>query len=107
MTERSEGPQVRKGGTRRRGVAMTEHATDAERDALTAHDLRQRGSLKWTMFDRDIIGAFVAEMDFGTAPPVTAALQEAVAAASFGYLPPWQAVELAQACAQWQRQRYG
>lgn len=86
---------------------MTKYTTEAERDALTAHDLRQRGSLKWTMFDGDTIGAFVAEMDFGTAPPVTAALQEAVAAESFGYLPPWQRAELAQACAQWQQQRYG
>jgi cystathionine beta-lyase len=75
-------------------------------DAMTAHELRERGSLKWTKFDAGTIGAFVAEMDFGTAPPVVAALQAAVAGASFGYLPPGPRAELAAACAQWQR-RYG
>lgn len=76
-------------------------------DAVTAADLRARGSLKWTAFDADTIGAWVAEMDFGTAPPVTYALRAAVAAGRFGYLPPDLRAELAQACAQWQQQRYG
>jgi cystathionine beta-lyase len=76
-------------------------------DAVTAYELRERGSLKWTKFDAGTIGAFVAEMDFGTAPPVRAALQAAVAAGSFGYLPPGPRAELAAACAHWQRRRYG
>jgi cystathionine beta-lyase len=76
-------------------------------DAMTAHELRERGSLKWTKFDAGTIGAFVAEMDFGTAPPVLAALHAAVAGASFGYLPPGPRAELAEACAQWQQRRYG
>lgn len=81
--------------------------TFEEWDALTAHDLRARGSLKWTRYGGDTIGAFVAEMDFGTAPPVVRALHKAVDEAMFGYLPPGPAGELAQACAHWQQRRYG
>jgi cystathionine beta-lyase len=76
-------------------------------DDLTAADLRKRGSLKWTKFGGDTIGAFVAEMDFGTAPPIVAALHAAVDTISFGYLPPKLRDELAAACAGWQRRRYG
>jgi cystathionine beta-lyase len=86
---------------------MPDPSPIADWDALTAHDLRSQGSLKWTRFDGDTIGAFVAEMDFGTAPAITTALQQAVSLGNFGYLPPWLAAELAQACARWQQQRYG
>lgn len=78
-----------------------------ELDQLTAGELRARGSLKWTKFDQGTIGAFVAEMDFGTAPAVISALHEAVAKGDFGYLPPGPAAELAVACADFQQQRYG
>lgn len=74
---------------------------------LTAHDLRERGSLKWTRFGGDVIGAFVAEMDVGTAPVVIQALREAVERQEFGYLPPRRADALRRACARWQEQRYG
>jgi cystathionine beta-lyase len=76
-------------------------------DAITAEDLRDQGSLKWTRYGGDTIGAFVAEMDFGAAPPVQRALHAAVEAASFGYLPPRVAADLARACADWHRERYG
>ena len=46
-------------------------------DALTEDALRSAGSLKWTRYG-DALGAFVAEMDFGTAPVVTRALHAAV-----------------------------
>ena len=55
-------------------------------DAITELELRVAGSLKWTMFP-DTIGAFVAEMDFGVAPVITAAIDEALAAGLTGYLP--------------------
>ncbi|MPZ26009.1 MAG: aminotransferase class I/II-fold pyridoxal phosphate-dependent enzyme [Micromonosporaceae bacterium] len=84
-------------------------------DAVTAPDLRERGSLKWTGIDQDrnqdqdqdTIGAWVAEMDFGTAPEVTAALHAAVQDGRFGYLPPGRRADLALTCAQWQQRRYG
>jgi cystathionine beta-lyase len=76
-------------------------------DAVTERELRDRGSLKWTSFGPDTIGAFVAEMDFGTAPEIEAAVRAAVGSGSLGYLPPGLRAELAEACAQWQQQRYG
>jgi cystathionine beta-lyase len=74
-----------------------------DRDLTT---LRRLGGLKWTMFP-DAIGAFVAEMDFGTAPPITAALHAAVDAGSFGYLPAATAAGMSEAYAAYSRDRYG
>jgi len=54
-------------------------------DATTIEELRARGSTKWTTFP-DAIGAFVAEMDFGTAPPVTESLTSAIEQNQVGYL---------------------
>ncbi|HEX3259421.1 MAG TPA: aminotransferase class I/II-fold pyridoxal phosphate-dependent enzyme, partial [Pseudonocardia sp.] len=76
-------------------------------DALTVAELRARGGLKWTRFGPDSLGAFVAEMDTGTAPAVRAALHAAVAADEFGYLPPGPQDAMAAACARWQQDRYG
>jgi cystathionine beta-lyase len=75
-------------------------------DALTEEALRSAGSLKWTRFG-DAIGAFVAEMDFGTAPVVSRALHAAVDSGVFGYLPTAAALDMARACAGWQSRRYG
>ena len=76
-------------------------------DALTVEELRARGGLKWTRYGPGSLGAFVAEMDTGTAPAVRAALHAAVEAGEFGYLPPGPAAAMAEACAAWQRDRYG
>lgn len=75
-------------------------------DALTEHALRSGGSLKWTQYGQ-AIGAFVAEMDFGTAPAVTRALHDAVDRDRLGYLTASDAAEMARACAAWYARRYG
>jgi cystathionine beta-lyase len=75
-------------------------------DALSEEGLRAAGSLKWTRYG-PALGAFVAEMDFGTAPVVTEALTAAVAGSRFGYLTPEAAADMARACARWQADRYG
>lgn len=75
-------------------------------DALTEDGLRAGGSLKWTKFG-PAIGAFVAEMDFGTSPAVTQALHAAVDAGRLGYLPEPVADEMAHAYADWSARRYG
>jgi cysteine-S-conjugate beta-lyase len=46
-------------------------------------------------------------MDFGAAPPIIEALAGLSDDANFGYLPPFLADELAGACAEYQRRRYG
>jgi cystathionine beta-lyase len=76
-------------------------------DATTADTLRARGSFKWTAPGPGGFGAAVAEMDFGAAPAILDALAGLAADANFGYLPPHLADELAVACAQFQRRRYG
>ncbi|WP_250545937.1 MalY/PatB family protein [Paenarthrobacter sp. DKR-5] len=75
-------------------------------DAITIEQLRRAGGLKWTAFP-DRIGSFVAEMDFGTAPAVTRALESAVGRGLFGYLPRWLLDTMTAACAGWQRDAYG
>src|SRR3954471_24943425 len=75
-------------------------------DALSEDSLRAADSLKWTRYG-PAIGAFVAEMDFGTAPAVTAALHDAVDRGQLGYLTTEAAADMARACAGWQLRRYG
>jgi cystathionine beta-lyase len=81
-------------------------ADPAAFDALTEDGLRAAGSLKWTRYGT-ALGAFVAEMDFGTAPAVTEALHAEVDAARFGYLTPEAAEAMARACSGWLDRRYG
>ena len=76
-------------------------------DTTTVAMLRARGSFKWTAPGPDGLGAAVAEMDFGAAPPIVDALAGLSADANFGYLPPSLADELAAACAEFERRRYG
>ena len=75
-------------------------------DALTVEQLRDSGALKWNAFP-DCIGAFVAEMDFGTAPEVMAAVREALDRGQIGYLGDALVTDLAKACSDWHRDRYG
>ena len=71
----------------------------------TADELRARGSVKWTAFP-EAIGAFVAEMDFGLAPVVRAALEREMDLARTGYLPASESTALAEATAAWCADRY-
>lgn len=91
-------------------------------DAVTAAELRSRGTRKWSVAGHaapgglnpssgavhaggpdaaDPIGAWVAEMDFGTAPEVLAALDDAAARYRFGYAPPSIVDDLADATSEW------
>ncbi len=81
-------------------------ALTEQTDAQTVQDLRARGSVKWTAHP-DAIGAFVAEMDFGLAPPIAAALHEATETGRTGYLPEGLTGELRTATAAWSAERYG
>nr|WP_274636765.1 aminotransferase class I/II-fold pyridoxal phosphate-dependent enzyme [Microbacterium bovistercoris] len=75
-------------------------------DAITEDRLREIGGMKWSLYP-EATGMFVAEMDFGVAEPVRAAVQGAVDDALFGYPPPRIVDALSAACAAWQRDRYG
>jgi cysteine-S-conjugate beta-lyase len=76
-------------------------------DRITADELRRKGSLKWTRGGPGVAGAFVAEMDFGTAPAVQAALRDAMERTDYGYLSDHAAAGVRAACADWQRSAYG
>jgi len=75
-------------------------------DEIGIDTLRDLGSVKWSLFP-DAIGAFIAEMDFGVAPPITRALHAAVDEGNFGYLPRALAQRMAEAYVEWSRTRYG
>ncbi len=74
----------------------------ANYDTLTLEHLTGVVGKKWTTFP-DCIGAFIAEMDFGTAPSVIQALRQTVDNGFFGYLPTALELGLAEACANWYR----
>jgi cystathionine beta-lyase len=75
-------------------------------DALTENDLRRAGSVKWTAFP-DVIGAFVAEMDFGVAPAIKEAVTGALDQGLTGYLPQHLTDALSAATAEWYTDHYG
>lgn len=54
----------------------------------TIADLRARGGLKWNYYPDDVVAGWVAEMDFGLAPPIRAALAAAVERGDTGYFYP-------------------
>lgn len=74
-------------------------------DVLTEQALREGRSLKWSRYG-PAIGAFVAEMDFGTAPAVTRSLRESVDRGRLGYATPEAVADMARACAGWLARRY-
>lgn len=47
--------------------------------------LRRRKSVKWRTYPRDVLPAFIAEMDFDVAEPITEAVRAALAAGDCGY----------------------
>ncbi len=47
--------------------------------------LRRRHGDKWTRFERDVIPAWVADMDFALAPPIRECLARALERHDFGY----------------------
>ncbi|VEG25453.1 MalY/PatB family protein [Actinomyces howellii] len=76
-------------------------------DALTPAVLRSRGSLKWSQYPGDVIAAWVAEMDLGTAPAVRQALEGAVQDAALGYMPAGLALSARTAVARFHEEAFG
>ncbi len=75
-------------------------------DDITVEQLVAQGSMKWTRMPGHL-AAFVAEMDFGTAPAVTEALQGVLDASQFGYLPPAATRDMSQATSEFLSARFG
>src|ERR1700754_961089 len=68
--------------------------------ALSRKQLDRPTSRKWSL-NPGSIGAWVAEMDFGTAPAVQDAVAAGVRDQLFGYLTPAQAEDVADATSDW------
>src|ERR1700722_14370562 len=62
--------------------------------------------MKWTLYGPDVLAAWVAEMDFRVAPPIRAALIEAIDREDFGYTPA-DTTDLSKACAEFVASAYG
>lgn len=69
------------------------------------------GSLKWTGIrtasGEPTLGAWVAEMDFGTAPPVVEAMKKAIDDGLLGYQPSWLDGAVRDALVDFQQRRFG
>lgn len=76
-------------------------------DRLTVADLKARGSVKWALENEEALGAWVAEMDFGTAPAVIAALDASARLYEFGYPPQALVAEMNVATADFYARRHG
>lgn len=75
-------------------------------DGIRRVDLERPSSRKWSLHP-GTIGAWVAEMDFGTAPAVREALHRAIDDEVLGYLSPATAADLADAAAAWHAGEFG
>lgn len=75
-------------------------------DFLTPQQMRERGSLKWTQYPGDVIGAWVAEMDLGTAPAVEAEIRRAMHDGLLGYMPPSVSEAAREETARYQREAF-
>lgn len=77
---------------------------------FTPEQLRRTGSLKWTGITSSTgaptIGAWVAEMDFGTSPRLEEVMISAIRNGLLGYQPKWLAPRLAEATTVFQAQRF-
>ncbi|MDY7542692.1 MULTISPECIES: MalY/PatB family protein [unclassified Cryobacterium] len=76
--------------------------TTSRFDDITRDQLSRPDSRKWSLH-AGTIGAWVAEMDFGTAPVVTEALHRAIDDGDLGYLAPATTRRMAEAASEWLR----
>ena len=76
-------------------------------DDFTPESLRRRGTIKWSLYEPDVLACWVAEMDFAAAPPVHRAALEVVEREEFGYPRIDEAYVLRDAVAEFQLSRFG
>lgn len=75
-------------------------------DEVDLDALRRRRTVKWTLHPPDVLAAWVAETDFAVAPPVRAAILDAVDRGELGYVAA-DLSQLTEACAAFLARRYG
>lgn len=75
-------------------------------DQITVESLVGKSGIKWSQGE-GVIGAFIAETDFGVAEPIRAALRDLDERDLFGYAPAWMVRELQEATAELYAQEHG
>ena len=96
---------VRAVGLRRRLPGTGYHPwVDPLLGNCSPEELRQRRSFKWATYPPDVLPAFVAEMDFTLAEPITRAVTSALALGDSGYS---HMGDLGEAFAQFASIRFG
>ncbi len=75
-------------------------------DHVDLERLRRRHTVKWTLYGPDVLAAWVAEMDFDTAPAVRTAIIDAVEREDFGYIEA-DLSELTTACVEFLEAEHG
>ncbi|WP_186526107.1 MalY/PatB family protein [Leekyejoonella antrihumi] len=73
----------------------------------TDAQLRASGCVKWALAAADVLPAWVAEMDFAVAEPITTALHTAVDQGRLGYGPPDEQCGVAESFAAFAASRWG
>jgi cystathionine beta-lyase len=90
--------------TVRRGRGYANLSAMEDLEAAPLEVLRRRRSAKWRAYPSDVLPLTVAELDFALAPPVAAALSEALACSDTGYA---TGDGLGEALAQFAGRRWG
>lgn len=75
-------------------------------DAVTQESLHAAGSKKWST-SPGVIGATVAEMDFGVSDEIEAAMRSVLDRSVLSYLPAVEQEEMRRACSDWLSDIYG
>ncbi|MEX0790647.1 MAG: MalY/PatB family protein [Actinomycetota bacterium] len=81
--------------------------SDSEFDNLKLEELNRLHSAKWRHYPRDVIAAWVAEMDFPAADPVRRAVIAAAERSDFGYPASIEHTGFGQVVAGWADRSYG
>jgi cystathionine beta-lyase len=70
-----------------------------------SHDRRENNAVKWTTYPDDVLPLWVADMDFRSAPAISAALHRRVDSGDYGYA--HASASLRQTLASWCKSSYG
>ncbi len=73
---------------------------------VSLEELRRRRGTKWTSFDREILPAWIADMDFPIAPPIKAAILDVLEREDVGYPGEPSLKDLASAFAKRMNERF-
>jgi cysteine-S-conjugate beta-lyase len=75
-------------------------------EELSVAELRARPGIKWHQYADDVLGAWIAEMDFAVPEPIRAAMRRLTNGAAFGYEDPTLYPRLAASFARYMQARY-